>query len=149
MKNLFFLILLLYTCGRTSIDRNAQAAQEIKSADIAMSQLATEIGFYKALLTYAEDSVILPIKGELPLIGKSAAALQWAVKPIITGLTWEPVKVEASASGDMGYSFGFATNKQQDTIIYTNYCTIWRKQKNGAWKFVYDAGNTVPSLLIR
>lgn len=149
MKIIFFLILLLYSCGGTSIDHNVQAAQEIKTTDIAMSRLATEIGFYKALLTYAEDSVILPIKGELPLIGKSAATLRWAEKPIITGLTWEPVKVEASASGDLGYSFGFATNKQQDTITYTNYCTIWRKQKNGAWKFVYDAGNTIPSLPTR
>lgn len=129
----------------TQKDESKQVVKEIIDADIAMSNLATKEGFFKALLTYAEDSVIIPREGKLPLLNKSEAQETWANRPIIKEITWKPIRVEASKSGDMGYSFGFSTYQGKDTTTYTNYCTIWRKQKDGSWKFVFDGGNNTPS----
>jgi ketosteroid isomerase-like protein len=61
-------------------------------------------------------------------------------------LTWEPVKVEVSISGDLGYTFGNweLYDYQRGKIRYGNYITIWRKQKDGTWRWVLDGGNTTP-----
>lgn len=133
-----------YSCTPLKTDLSKQAESEIKKADLAMSELATKEGFFKALLSFAEDSVIIPRDGKLPMMSKAEVATNWAEKPIITELTWAPVKVVASESGDMGYSFGYSTYKGKDTVTYTNYCTVWHKQKDGSWKFFYDGGNNIP-----
>ena len=145
MKRIIASLFIISSCNqapRTGL--NEQSAREIRDADLAMSDLATKEGFFKALLTYAEDSVIIPREGKLPLMSKSEAESSWADKPVIKELTWKPIKVVAAASGDMGYSFGFSTYQGKDTVTYTNYCTIWHKQKDGSWKFVFDGGNNTP-----
>ena len=143
MKKIILAAILLSSCG-TQQDLSKQAAQEITDADIAMSTMATKEGFFKSLLQFAEDSVIIPREGKLPMMSKAEATEAWATKPVIKEFTWKPIKAVASQSGEMGYSFGFATYLGKDTTTYTNYCTIWHKQKDGSWKFVYDGGNNIP-----
>ncbi len=141
-----FGVILLSSCNQSpQTDLSAQATKEIRDADIAMSNLATTEGFFKALLTYAADSVIIPREGKLPFMNKPEVQGSWGDKPVIKEITWSPVRAEASKSGDIGYSFGFSIYKGTDTTTYTNYCTIWKKQKDGSWKFVYDGGNDTPS----
>lgn len=145
MKKIIIGLIIFSSCTHSQKeDLSMQASKEIMDADIAMSNLATKDGFYKALLAYAEDSVIIPREGRLPMMSKAEANANWAEKPVIKELTWKPIKARASSSGDMGFSFGYATYQGKDTITYTNYCTIWHKQKDGSWKFVYDGGNNIP-----
>ncbi len=143
MKKIILAALIFSSCNSNTKDHSRQAMEEITKADLAMSDLATKEGFLKALLTYAEDSMIIPREGRLPLMSKAEAEKSWAGKPVITEITWKPVRVEAAESGDLGYSFGYATLKSKDTTAYNSYTTIWRKQKDGTWKFVLDAGNTM------
>jgi ketosteroid isomerase-like protein len=147
MKKLLGFIFILTACHQKKEpgkDLSQQAIGEIISADTAMSNLATRIGFFQALSAYAEDSVIIPRVNRFPLRTKSEADSVWASRPVIKELTWKPITAHASVSGDMGYSFGYASYVGKDTTTYTNYCTIWKKQKDGSWKFVYDAGNDIP-----
>jgi ketosteroid isomerase-like protein len=57
-------------------------------------------------------------------------------------ITWQPFKAEAS--GDLGYTIGNWKYQTKDTIMYGNYCTIWKRQQDGNWKFVFDGGNNTP-----
>ena len=145
MRYIFFVLFLFCSCSQRKEDLTKKAADEIAAADIAMSNLATKDGFYKALLAYADDSVKIMRPGKLPIMSKTEAETSWADKPVIKELTWKPVRVEAAVNGDMGYSFGYSTYQGKDTVTYTNYCTIWRRQKDGSWKFVFDGGNNIPS----
>jgi ketosteroid isomerase-like protein len=145
MKNIIIAAILFSSCSSQQSDLSKEAIEQIKSADLAMSDLATKEGFYQALLKYADDSLIIPRPGNLPMIGKKEVEKGWADKQMLKELTWKPLRAEASQSGDMGYSFGYAIYQGKDTTTYTNYCTIWKKQKDGSWKFVYDAGNNIPA----
>ncbi len=145
MKRILFSVLLLSSCTQRQKDNSKQAIDEIRKTDIAMSDMAGKEGFFKALLNYAEDSVIIPREGRLPFMNKTETEAAWANRPIIKEYSWKPVRATASSSGDMGFTFGFATYLGTDTTTYTNYCTIWRKQKDGTWKFVYDGGNNTPN----
>ena len=144
MKKIIIGAIIFSSCNTKQPDAGKQAAEKIWTADTAMSNLATREGFYQALLKYADDSVIIPREGKLPMIGKAEVAKGWAERPMIKELTWKPIRAEASQSGEFGYSFGYAIYQGKDTTTYTNYCTIWKKQKDGSWKFVYDAGNNIP-----
>ena len=145
MRKIVIAAVLFSSCSTGNEDLSKQSAEQIIKADLAMSDLATKEGFYQALLSYADDSLIIPRVGNLPMIGKAEVIKGWAEKPMIKELTWKPIRAEASESGEIGYSFGYAIYRGADTTTYTNYCTIWKKQKDGAWKFVYDAGNNIPA----
>ena len=125
-------------------DLRKQAADEMVQADKDMSTLASKEGFYKTLLAYADDSVVKPQEGQLPVIGKTGLEKFWSDKPDTKDISWEPYKAEASRSGDLGYTLGNWKLVSKDTTMYGNYYTIWKKQPDGKWKFTVDGGNSTP-----
>lgn len=102
-------------------------------------------GFHKTLLLYADDSVVKPQEGQLPVIGKQALIKYWAGKDETKDISWSPYKAEASKSGELGYTLGNWKFVTKDTTLYGNYYTIWKKQNDGKWKFIVDGGNNTPS----
>jgi ketosteroid isomerase-like protein len=145
MKKILFVVLLLSACTAKQIDLSEQSKKEIIEADIAMCDLALREGFYTALLAYADDSVIKPEEGKLPVIGKAALAEHWKGKAGTKGISWAPFRAEASRSGDLGYTFGNWKFSTADSVFYGNYFTAWKKQTDGTWKFVVDGGNNTGS----
>lgn len=145
MKRILFAVFILSACNTTQPKDNSKtAANQIIQADKAMSDMAAKEGFHKALLFYADDSIVKPNEGVLPIIGKNALQNAWSGKKDDSATTWQPFKAEASQSGDLGYSIGNWKYDTKDTIMYGNYCTIWKKQPDGKWKFVFDGGNNTP-----
>ena len=150
MKHCFlFLIISIAFVSCSKTDENAK--QEIINTDIAFSKRSIEKGMYAAFVEFADDSVIKPAQGEFPVFGKKALEEKFSQngKPDFT-LSWQPVKAEVAASGDLGYTFGnwkLQTKNQfgLDETVYGNYVSIWKKQKDGSWKYVLDTGNETPS----
>ncbi len=145
MKNIFPIIVLLFSCNQQSTDVSKQATQEIINADKAMSDMAAKEGFHKTLLLYADDSVVKPQEAQLPVIGKQSLIKYWADKDETKNISWFPYKAEASKSGELGYTLGNWKFVTKDTILYGNYYTIWKKQNDGTWRFVVDGGNNTPA----
>jgi len=145
MKKIFFGLFLLAACNQKQTDLSKQSVAEIIQTDKAMSDEAAKNGFHKTLLAYADDSVVKPQEGMLPVIGRSALEKFWNDKTDFKELTWEPFKAEAAKSGDIGYTLGNWKLVTKDTTLYGNYYTIWKKQPDGNWKFVVDGGNSTPA----
>jgi ketosteroid isomerase-like protein len=64
-------------------------------------------------------------------------------KPGTDWLYWQPVYADISASGDFGYTTGpwhFSKNKKETPTAFGEYITVWRKQADGKWKILIDAG---------
>lgn len=145
MKNLLFGLILFSACAQKPKDLSKEAAAEIIKADIAMSETAVKEGFHKTLLQFADDSLVKPQEGELPVIGKTALEKYWAGKTETKDISWAPFKAEAAQSGDLGYTIGNWKYVTKDSTYFGNYYTIWKKQSDGQWKFVVDGGNNTPS----
>jgi ketosteroid isomerase-like protein len=143
MKRIIPIVCLFISCN-TNQDLSKQAAEEIKQADIDMNTLAAKEGFYKALLYYADDSIVKPQEGILPVVGKAALEKYWNDKPDTKDISWQPFKAEAAKSGDLGYTLGTWKFTAKDTVMYGMYYTIWKKQADGKWKFTIDGGNNTP-----
>jgi ketosteroid isomerase-like protein len=59
------------------------------------------------------------------------------------GLTWEPDFVDVSRSGDLGYTYGKYTYSVTDSSGAVKldsgiFHTVWKRQSNGDWRFVWD-----------
>ena len=99
---------------------------------------------------FADDGVALG-NGKQPLIGKVAIAQSSTWSPKAYQLTWTPTDAVMSPAGDMGYTWGHYEGRSKDAngnpiLTSGRYITVWRKQPDGAWKVVLDAGaNDAPA----
>ncbi|HEU5291604.1 MAG TPA: DUF4440 domain-containing protein, partial [Cyclobacteriaceae bacterium] len=126
--------------------------QQILEADRNFSKMASEKGVAEAFLYYADEKVIKPSPGKQPLVGKFALLKFYKDNPVTYSLTWEPLKAEAS--GALGYTFGGYTlttktpDGMRDTLQYGNYVSIWKRKKDGSWRYVLDTGNPTPGQVV-
>jgi ketosteroid isomerase-like protein len=98
---------------------------------------------------FANDGVILG-NGAAPVVGKVAIIKSaiWSAKDY--QLTWTPTDAALSPSGDMGYTWGHFEGHSKDAngnpvTTSGRYMTIWRKEPDGSWKVVLDAGANEPA----
>ncbi|MFH1160316.1 MAG: hypothetical protein V1733_05140 [bacterium] len=145
-KLVFFSLIILISCTSRE-EKVKEAKKEILSTDRAFSAMSSEKGMHAAFLHYAANDVVKLQDGQFPVIGLEALRESFeGVPDSIFRLTWEPVKAEVSQSGDLGYTFGNweLYDFPRGMIRYGNYITIWRKQKDGTWRWILDGGNTTP-----
>jgi len=98
---------------------------------------------------FAADGVALG-NGVAPLIGKVAIAKSATWSPKVYQLTWTPTDAMMGPSGDMGYTWGHYEGHSKDTYgndVATSgrYITMWRREPDGSWKVVLDAGANEPA----
>ncbi len=98
---------------------------------------------------FAEDGVTLG-NGVAPVVGRVAIAKSANWSPQAYQLTWTPTDAAMGPSGDVGYTWGHFEGRSKDAngnpVVRTGrYITIWRKQPDGKWKVVLDAGANEPA----
>ncbi len=136
--------LLMASCQNKKTGREPVADKNVLMAvDRAFSKLSDEKGMKTAFIEYIDSNGVLLKPNQLPILG--AAAIDYLIQLNDTdfNLTWEPNNGAISSSGDLGYTYGVYAMKlpSKDTTIYGTYTSIWKKQKDGKWKFVLDSGN--------
>jgi ketosteroid isomerase-like protein len=97
---------------------------------------------------FAEDGVALG-NGEAPEVGRAAVAKSAKWSPKEYQLTWTPTEAVMGPSGDVGYTWGHFDGHSTDAngkpvTTSGRYITIWRRQPDGNWKVVLDAGSNEP-----
>ncbi|WP_227687274.1 YybH family protein [Spirosoma arboris] len=162
MKSALSLILLfgLIASCRTQVDSprsmnpaaavRQKAIDEIRETDQNFSIMSEKQGMPKAFTTYAADDVIKLNDGAAPTVGFDSLRAQMSRQPANGPvLTWQVLKADAATSGDLGYTFGqwMLTKKDNSgkrSAEYGVYVTVWKRQRNGQWRFVVDSGNSTP-----
>lgn len=115
----------------------------LMDADKAFSQMSETKGMKNAFIDYIDSNGVLLRPNHLPIVGANAIDYLIQENDSDYVLTWEPQYAEAAISGELGYTYGVYELhlKSKDTSIYGSYISIWKKQKDGKWKFVLDSGN--------
>lgn len=98
---------------------------------------------------FAGDGVSLG-NGAAPNVGKVAVAKSANWSPKDYQLTWTPTDALMGPSGDMGYTWGHFEGRSKDAngnpvLTSGRYITMWRKESDGSWKVVLDAGANEPA----
>lgn len=122
----------------------------ILDADREFARDAGRLGTGLAFGRYAaEDAQIFSGPGEF-INGPEAITRSFGPAGTNGALAWHPVFGETSDAGDLGYTVGNAvfTGQREDgaqTVRYSKYLTVWRRQRDGTYRYVVDGGSARPS----
>ena len=126
----------------------AEERSRLRAADSAFSDLSYRMGVaYAFSNTVAPDGVLF---GDPQLvIGAHAIEQYLTAHAGQSSLVWQPVVAWVAASRDLGFTIGEATSTGLGASgaavqRMSKYLTIWKRQRNGDWKFVVDGGNPGP-----
>jgi ketosteroid isomerase-like protein len=122
---------------------------QVMETDRKFSQMAAEKGNSEAFIYFADEMVIKMQTNDYPIVGKYALMKVLKETPWDDfNLSWEPLRAEAS--GNLGYTFGNykletkTSDGLRDTVIYGNYVSVWKRKKDGSWRYIVDGGNDTP-----
>jgi len=123
-------------------DTDTQTAlDEMVETDQAFSEASAKMGMKKAFLEYIADEAVLLRPGYMPIVDDDVIRFLNAQEDTSFTMTWEPKGADMSAAHDLGFTYGVYKVATKDTTIGGTYLSIWRKQKDGKWKFILDTGN--------
>ncbi|MEQ6168267.1 nuclear transport factor 2 family protein [Ekhidna sp. MALMAid0563] len=117
--------------------------QEIAAAEKAFNDYATEYGVKEAFLNFAHKSAVLNRRDSI-IVGKEAIENYFDNQTLMeVTLQWKPDFIDVSSSGDMAYTYGkytFSAITADSSEINASgiFHTVWKRDKNGEWKYVYD-----------
>jgi ketosteroid isomerase-like protein len=140
------LVSLLFLLGGSGLAA-AVPREEIIQAERAFNQYCLDHGRHAGWMEFIADDAYLMNRNTL---GRAEADASLAAETSDTStLTWEPSYADASLSGDLGYSWGIWVVKGtgpdgQPAQRRGLYLTVWRRQADGRWKFVFDGGRPLP-----
>jgi ketosteroid isomerase-like protein len=142
---LLFILAFFFSCKEKMKEENNtdNSKADIVAADKAFSKMSEEKGTQAAFLEYIDSTGVLLRPNSLPLVGADAVDYISQDNDTSYTMTWQPMGASISTSGDLGYTYGtyLLKFKNKDSVVKGTYISVWRKQYDGKWKFVVDAGN--------
>jgi ketosteroid isomerase-like protein len=142
MKNLVVLLLVIVLSAcQTQIDLG-KAADEVYKAEADFATAAAQKGVAAAFHEFADEGAVINRGGLI----KGRQAIRAFYDPIDKAgvkFTWKPDTVIVASGGDLAYTYGSYQHHTKDSVgnpIVTSgiFHTIWRKQPDGSWKYVWD-----------
>jgi ketosteroid isomerase-like protein len=153
MKNLFpligifsfylFIILGLGSCSsKKAITIDQKELASMIQTDKDFSEYSLNHGLSEAFIVYADSSAVYLRNNSMPIEGKPKIAAYFnQFENLPVKLSWEPIFGDISSSGDLGYTYGTYLYESGTQIQKGTYVSIWKKQRDGRWKWVLDTGN--------
>src|SRR5215813_15390999 len=148
MKSFYQILVVALALVSTPLaQQTSSPLKSLVETEQAFSKAAEVQGTREAFVAYIADDGILYRPGAVN--GK-----QWMKdhplppSPTRNLLAWQPIFARVASAGDLGYTTGpweFKDNiKDEQPSGYGNFVTVWKKQPDGAWKFVVDLGISHP-----
>ena len=146
MKYILIIIISLITLPAFSQKNLEKEKEKLMFTDIEFSNYSNQTTAYDAFIAYAHDKAVLLRANSLPIEGKNEMMKYLNARDTSYKLTWKPLFSDVADSFDLGYTYGIYEVKSYDkggnsVTKQGTYVSIWRKNKEGFWKFVLDTGN--------
>ncbi len=142
------IVIGLISCNH-SVDSKAEG-EHLMQISRDWSKSASTDSIEKILSYWADDAVVMS-PGQSAISGKNAIREMIAGTSKIPGfkISWEPLSVSISQSGDMAYMIEKNQITMNDSLgkpitEFNKGVTIWRKEADGSWKNIVDMWNADP-----
>ncbi len=135
-----FTLLMLLSCNQKA--DLLEGATEIRTAEGDFEKAAHKIGIAEAFYQFAAEKATIN-RGKL-IHGRDSIRLFYlSAKLAEATLSWSPDTVVVSQSADLAYTYGAYKLLMVDslgnrTTETGHFHTVWKKQKDGSWKYVWD-----------
>ena len=119
--------------------------EEVRRAEIAFAATVAARDKMRFAAMIAEDAVF--VGGGGATRGRDAIVQAWSrfFEPTAPEFLWRPEVVEVSEDGTLGFTRGPWTMKGMDAQgepidLAGVFNSVWRRQADGGWRVVFDAG---------
>jgi ketosteroid isomerase-like protein len=133
-------VLLLAGCASVfAQDRDVAAlAEQVRAAERAFAKTMADRD-HAAFATFLSEEAVF-LSGKTTLRGSAQVAAAWKAyyEAPQAPFSWEPERVEVLDSGSLGLSTGPVRDPSGKRV--GTYVSTWRREKDGAWKIVFDGG---------
>lgn len=135
---------ILASCTENKADNSNDAKKEIADAEKAFEAMAKEKGIAEAFAYYADSNAVIKRRNDSLIKGKEGIRNFYADDFYKTAsVTWSPDFIETSPDGGLGYTYGQYLWQSKDSTGKVNeirgiFHTVWKKQKDGSWRYVWD-----------
>lgn len=114
---------------------------ELIETDLAFSEMSSDKGVKRAFESYISSDEAIS-DGLLPIDAKNVVLEQFRnCSDSGYVLSWKPLGANIVSSGNIGYTYGIYQIASIDTVTKGTYVTVWKKTKEGNWKFMLDIDN--------
>ncbi|MBM3908945.1 MAG: hypothetical protein FJ363_12830 [Gemmatimonadetes bacterium] len=133
----------------TRVPRGTRAAQAMVEADRAFARFSADSGGPAGAFArwIAADGMMLGPR-PVPVRGSDQVRQAFASFPTGGRFEWAPVDSLAVASrdGSLGFTIGQARiAPTPEAVSYSKYLTVWRRDVDGAYRFIFDIGSDRPA----
>ncbi len=135
---------LIAACQPTVVHSRDKSKQEITDAESAFQKMAAEKGLQAAFTFYADSNAVIKRGNDSLIFGKTGIAQFYGKSRYRSvSLTWAPDFIDVSDAGDLAYTYGKYLFQPTDSSGKKSeyrgvFHTVWKRQKNGEWRFVWD-----------
>ena len=141
-----FMIMLSMSCAEPQqpVSDPAKAKDEILAAEKAFCEAAKTKGVAEAFYLFADTNAIIKRKNDSLVMGRDDIRSIYAdPKYNDVTVTWAADYVDVSDDGTLGWTYGHyewvtKDSAGQDVKFTGVFHTVWKKQKDGSWKYVWD-----------
>lgn len=138
MKKLLVSLVLLAGCAGMQSMGPPPTAEPVIAAERAFAADAAQRGWIAAFRSYAAADATTLSPG--PVNAQENLARQQGDGS--TNLAWGPSYAGIARSGDFGFTTGPFWLRTREGVL-GHYFTVWRKQADGSWKWIFDGGTDV------
>lgn len=134
--------LLSLSCN-TKTDKE-KIKKEILKTEKAFEKMAAEKSISAAFYFYADENAVIKRENDTLIKGKENIRNYYKKSDRIKAkVSWTPDFIEVSDCGTLAYTYGKylwqVENHLGETVSYKGvFHTIWKKQKDNTWKYVWD-----------
>jgi ketosteroid isomerase-like protein len=135
-------ILLFAGCGNSKSKEDIK--KEISRTEKAFEKMTSEKGIAEAFYHFADENAVIKRENDTLITGDENIKIFYEKKGLKDAIvTWTPDFIDVSESGDMAYTYGKYIWKIKETdstfVEYKGvFHTVWKRQKDNSWKYVWD-----------
>jgi hypothetical protein len=158
MKSSLVLLVLIAAAPSVHAYDHAKLCADLAKSERNFCDQVAMLGLDNAFLANMADECFIPYNFGLTRADYEMQAKAAREKAGETGkggpdpnvqLVWSPSKVDVSADGTLGYTWGHYTysERAKDGKVATAegiYLTIWKRKPGGVWQVVYDGSPELP-----
>jgi len=141
------LLVAVWRAGAQAPEPLPEALTQMVEAERAFAARALVIGWKDAFLEYFSPNAVGFADGQPGSAREQIAKSPDPPKDL--QLIWEPRYGDVAASGELGYLTGPVRNvrasREGGKPRFSNYASVWKRQKDGSFKVVMDVGINTPS----
>ena len=138
-------IIQLISCkSKTSTTEINELKEKIVQTEKDFENRVKEKGIQQAFYEYADTNAIIKREDDRLIKGKEMIKLYYQNPAYLDdSVSWKPDFVEVSNDGTLAYTYGKYTWKVKDSVGKITefkgvFHTVWKKQSDGSWKYVWD-----------